>query len=89
MTKSSRKGEQAAQELVELVPVHKWSECKSKDDADSKSKLDAFAETDSEPRSRVEAIHTKQEDKVCRCQVQVDVLEAKQNGERDAAGQEP
>lgn len=58
MTKSSREGKQTAQELIDLIPVDKWTEGKSEDDANSKSKLDTFGEADSEPRPRVEAIHT-------------------------------
>ena len=72
-----------------MIPINKGSECKSKNEAYPESEFNAVSKPDSEPRSRVETVHSKEKDEVCWCQVEIDMFEAKQDCESDATQQKP
>lgn len=88
MAKTSREWEQSLEDLWNLFVVHEWSKGKTSDNSYAQTELDAVEELDMEDGTRSKAIRAQQVDKVCRCQVEVDVLEAEQGGKNDAACQE-
>lgn len=74
MAQPTRKGKKTAQELIHLVPVDKGSKSQSKHEQDADSKLDTVEKANLEPRSGIKTVYTKEEHKVCRCQVEVNML---------------
>jgi hypothetical protein len=73
--------------LWNLFVVHEWSKCKASNCADAQAEFDAVGELDVKDGTRPKAVCAQQVDKVCRSQVEVDVLEAEQGSENNAAGQ--
>ena len=88
VAEASREREQSLQDLWNLFVIHEWSECKASNYADAQTQLDTVGKLDVKDGARSKAIRAQQVDKVCRGQVEVNVLEAKQGGENNAASQE-
>lgn len=88
VAKASREWEQSLQDLRHLFVVQEWSKCNASNRADAQTQLDAVGELDMENGTRSKAIRAQEVDKVCRSQVEVDVLEAEQGGEDKTASQE-
>lgn len=76
MTQPSREWKEPAKNLWDLLVVHKRSKGQSSNDADPNAKLDTVEYFDVEDGSRPHAISSKQEDKVRRSKVEIDMLEA-------------
>lgn len=88
VAEASREREQSLQDLWHLFVIHEWSECKASNYADAQTQLDTVGKLDVKDGARSKAIRAQQVDKICRGQIEVNVLEAKQGGENNAASQE-
>lgn len=83
-----REREQPAQQLRHLSQCHKWPKCRRKDRRDPSTKLQTVQNPRAEHIVRRQAVRAQEEDKVRGREVEVDVLEAQQGGEDEAAGEE-
>ena len=88
MTETTRKGEQSSLDLLEVTHGCKWAESGSNYYCYAGAQLGCIGELRSEDGFRGQAICTEQEGEVRWREVQVDVLETEQQGEKDAAVQE-
>jgi hypothetical protein len=84
VAEASREREQPFQDLRNLFIVDERPECKACDDTNAQAKLDAVEDLDVKNRTRPKTVGSQKVDKVCRCQVKVDMLETEQSGEDNA-----
>jgi len=87
MAQASREWEQSLQDLWYLFVVHKWPKCKASNYADTQAQFDAVEDLDIKDGARPEAVRPQQVDKVCRSQVEVNMLETEQSGEHNTTSQ--
>ena len=88
VTETTRKGEQSSSDLLELTHGCKWAESRSKHYCYAGAQLGCISKLRSEDGFRGQAICAEQEDEIRWREVQVDVLETEQQGEKYAAVQQ-
>ena len=87
MTESPRERKKSDEELIELTPVPEWTQCGSKDDYQRRTKLQTIAQFNAQEGSCAQAVCSQQIHKVCRCEVQVYVFEAKKRCKNTATNE--
>lgn len=85
MTQAPGKREKPVLELVKLAPVRKGAQRCCKDANDCGPKLNCIANTQPENGPRTQTVGPQQVDKISEREVEVDVLKAEQDGERNTA----
>ena len=83
MAQSPGEGEQPVLELQQLAPLRKWTKGNGEDTHHTESQFDDVSEPRSENGFGIQAVGAQQIDKVCKSQVEVDVLHTQQDREEN------